>query len=84
MTSEHSGNEVGREASELVMAASILHSASHPLRPGLLLGRLALAEIVVIGLLALAALTFCPASRGCEHPRGERVHAYHRTHRRAL
>ena len=30
MTSEHSGNEVGREASELVMAASILHSASHP------------------------------------------------------
>jgi len=48
------------------MAASILHSASHPLRPGLLLGRLALAEIVVIGLLALAALTFCPASRGCE------------------
>ena len=29
MTSEHSGNEVGREASELVMAASVLHSASH-------------------------------------------------------
>ena len=82
MTSKFSENDkwAGRALKETLLRFLVPYETLARSGPGLLLGRLALAERVVFGRPALAALTFCAASPGCASSRDESVHAiYQRT-----